>query len=844
MIIVYLAVAFAGLGMVLLVRLFMLTKDVKNQLGLDRHRTKDAGVADLLIYSAMVDEGVIVGKNGSFMAAWTYTGDDISSSTDVQRESVSFHINKGFASLGSGWMAHIDVVRTPAPGYSARELSHFPNDITRAIDEERRDLFSRLGTLYEGQFIITLTWLPPTLVERKFVELMFDDDTGKQDSRSQTLQLVDMFKAKCANFETSISAALNMKRLQRNGFVDELGTVLNHDEFLGWLNYCVSGLRHPVMLPNTPIYLDALIGGQELWPGVLPKIGRHFVQIVAIEGFPSHGYPGILNILSELPIEYRWSTRFIFMNRHEAIAHLEDYRKKWKQKVRGFFDQLFNLPNGMIDEDAQSMVNESSAAIAANNSGVVGHGYYTSVVVLMAESREEIVLSARALAETINNIGFTARVETINTMDAFLGSLPGHGVENIRRPLLDTMNLADLMPVNTIWTGENKAPCPMYPPNAPALMHCVTSGNSEFRFNFHVRDLGHQVIFGPPGAGKSTLLSICALQFSRYQNSRIYVFDKGMSMYPACMAAGGKHYRVGDNDSELAFAPLSFLKTKTQRAFAIEWIDTILALNGVQTSPDQRNEIARAITNMSENDDKTLTDFMNTVQDIEIRSALKQYSVDGFMGQLLDAEQDGLGLSRFMVFEIEKLMGMGDKYALPVLLYLFNRIEESLDGSPTIIMIDEAWLMLGHPVFREKIREWLKTLRKKNCAVIMATQNLSDASRSGILDVILESTASRVFLANAQARQEDTAIVYQNMGCNKRQIELIASAVPKRDYYYVSERGSRMFNLALGPLTLAFVGNTDIDSINDIQSLVAEQGEKWPYHWLARKGIDLPNGVI
>ena len=111
-----------------------------------------------------------------------------------------------------------------------------------------------------------------------------------------------------------------------------------------------------------------------------------------------------------------------------------------------------------------------------------------------------------------------------------------------------------------------------------------------------------------------------------------------------------------------------------------------------------------------------------TIQDSAIREAIKQYTVDGTMGHLLDAEEDGLALSDFTVFEIDELMNLGEKYALPTLLYLFRRIERSLKGQPAVIILDEAWLMLGHTEFRDKIREWLKTLRKANCLVLMATQ--------------------------------------------------------------------------------------------------------------------------
>lgn len=822
-------------GLVILGTLFWEIRSKSCGHHVKKHRSHTPGLVDLLNYAAVVDDGVIVGKNGSFMAAWLYHGEDNANTTDEAREMVSFRINQALSAMGSGWMIHVDAMRRAAPGYSARGYSHFPDPISMAVDEERRKLFEQLGTLYEGYFVITLTWYPPVLVQKRFVELMFDDSGERLSQKAKTHQLIETFKQSCRNFESRMSSAVHLERL---GSDDKDDTVMQ-DNFLRHLQYCVTGLNHPVNLPKNPIYLDALIGGQELTPGITPKIGRKFVQCVAIEGFPMESYPGILTALSQLPIEYRWNSRFIFMDAHEAVAHFTKFRKKWKQKVRGFFDQIFNTNSGIVDEDALSMVNDAQSAIAETNSGMVGQGYYTSVVVLMDEDRAQVEKAALFIEKNINALGFAARVETINTMDAFMGSLPGHGVENIRRPLINTMNLADLLPTSSIWTGENKAPCPLFPPLSPPLMHCVTSGNAPFRLNLHVRDLGHGIMFGPTRSGKSTHLGLLALSWRRYKDARIYSFDKGLSMYPTCKATGGEHYTIADKDSKLAFAPLQFLESKADRAWAMEWIDTILALNGLDTTPAQRNEIGYAIISMHQSGSKTLSEFVMTIQDQHIRETLKQYTIDGLMGHLLDAECDGLGLSSFMTFEIEHLMGLGEKFALPVLLYLFRRIETSLDGRPTLILLDEAWLMLAHPVFKNKIAEWLDSMAKKNCAVFMATQHLSHAAKSGILDIIVESTAIKIFLPNLYARDPETCVIYERMGLNPRQIDIIAQAQPKRDYYYVSEKGQRLYQLALGSMALAFVGATDPDSIARMKQLELKYGDGWVSQWLTEKGIQL-----
>lgn len=832
-------ITIAVLGIILLLVLANQIRKVDAGLKLHNHRKTEAGLNDLLNYAAVVDDGVIVCKNGSFMAAWIYTGDDNASSTEEQRNMVSVRINQALANLGSGWMVHVDAIRRPSMNYPDKKFSCFPDNVSDAIDEERRRFFEGLGVMYDGYFILTVTWFPPVIVQRKFVELMFDDDIKVPSSKEKTRSLIEHFKREVSIIESRLSAAINLTRLKGHKVVNEDGTTSTQDDFLSWLQYCITGKNHNMLLPSNPMYIDSILGGQELWGGVTPMIGRKYIQVVSIEGFPLESSPGILTELAEMPCEYRWDSRFIFLDQHESLRHMEKFRKKWRQKVRGFYDQVFNTNVGPIDKDALSMVEDAEDAIAEIKSGMVAVGYYTSVVVLFDDNRETVEKSARMIEKKINILGFVARVETINTMDAYLGSLPGHGVENVRRPLINTLNLADLIPTSTIWTGAKKAPCPLYPPMSPALTQCLTTGSTPFLLNLHVRDLGHSFIFGPTGTGKSVLLSFLAAQLRRYGGMSIYAFDKGLSLYPLTKAVRGVHFSVAADDDRLAFCPLQFLKTRSDRSWAMEWINTIMALNGVETSPVQRNEIGIAIMSMYESGAKTLSEFSVTVQDELIRETIKQYTVDGTMGHLLDADEDGLSLTDFTTFEIEELMNLGEKYALPVLLYLFRRIERSLTGQPAAIILDEAWIMLGHPAFREKIREWFKVLRKANCIIILATQSLSDAANSGILDVIVESTATKIFLPNLYAHDEDTAALYKRMGLNDRQLYIVASAIPKRQYYYVSERGRRLFELALGPLALSFIASSDKESIQGIKKLERKFGDDWVEEWLENRGLRL-----
>jgi type IV secretion system protein VirB4 len=246
----------------------------------------------------------------------------------------------------------------------------------------------------------------------------------------------------------------------------------------------------------------------------------------------------------------------------------------------------------------------------------------------------------------------------------------------------------------------------------------------------------------------------------------------------------------------------------------------------------QRNEIGDAITSMYKSESRTLTEFVNTIQDNTMRDALLQYTRRGQCGQLLDADSDQLELSDLTVFEIEELMRMDPRFALPVLLYLFRRIERALHGQPAVIILDEAWIMLGHPVFRDKIREWLKVLRRANCAVIMATQSISDAERSGIIDVITESCMTKIFLPNVDARA--SMGLYAAMGLNELEVETIASSEKKRHYYYASDEGRRLYELAPGPFAMAFIAQADKDALAEVASFEQKYGDGWVDAWLVR----------
>ncbi|PRD43765.1 conjugal transfer protein TrbE [Phyllobacterium phragmitis] len=804
-------------------------------------RHKGPSFSDLLPYAGLVDNGIMLLKDGSLMAGWYFAGPDSESSTNLERNEVVRQINSIFARLGSGWMIQVEAVRVPSTAYPPEEDCHFPDPVTRAIDRERRDHFERERGHYESEHALILTYRPPERRRAGLVRYIYSDDESRGADYADTV--LDSFRTSIREIEQYLGNVMSIRRMVTRETEDEGGfRVARYDELFQFIQFCITGENHPVRLPDVPMYLDWLATAQ-YQHGLSPMVDGRFLAIVAIDGFPAASWPGILNSLDLMPLTYRWSSRFIFLDEQEARQKLERTRKKWQQKVRPFFDQLFQTQSRSLDQDAMAMVAETEDAIAQAASQLVAYGYYTPVIVLFDEDHARLQDKAEAVRRLIQAEGFGARIETLNTTEAYLGSMPGNWYANIREPLINTRNLADLVPLNSVWSGSPTAPCPYYPPATPPLMQ-VASGSTPFRLNLHVDDVGHTLVFGPTGSGKSTLLSLIVAQFRRYRDAQIFVFDKGAAMLPLTLATGGDHYDVGGEGTSLAFCPLGELETEGDRAWASGWIETLVAMQGTQVTPDHRNAISRQIGLLSQSRGRSLSDFVSGVQLREIKTALHHYTVDGPMGQLLDAEEDGLSLSSFQTFEIEQLMNMGERNLVPVLLYLFRRIEKRLTGAPSLIVLDEAWLMLGHPTFRDKIREWLKVLRKANCAVVLATQSISDAERSGIIDVLKESCPTKICLPNGAARDSDTRTFYERIGFNERQIEIVASATPKREYYVASPEGRRLFDMALGPVTLSFVGASGKEDLKRIRALADQFDGEWPVHWLHERGIGNASHIL
>lgn len=776
---------------------------------------------DYLPWGMLVGPGIVLNKDGSFQTTARFRGPDVRSSTPEELVSFAARANNVFRRLGRGWAVYIEADR--------REMTDYPDgvfadELSRLIDSERAADFEQAGAQFETIHHLTLQWAPEPDSSRKASAFFFEVDgkAGRTPQPPQATKTTTTPEKKTTptggrhaldrrvawdaleSFQRAVSHAFGMFE----GIVADFHR-LNDDETLSYLKHQISPRATPVRAPAAGAFLDGLLADAPLVGGVTPRLGDHHLRVLTIKGFPPFTHPGVLDDLNAAAMTYRWMTRYLCLDREESERELVKWRRLWfsKHKSMGALvkEMLTRESATFANPDAIAKSEEVDEALQELGSELIGFGFMTSTLVVMGASAEQADEKLRTAERIIASRGFVTVTETLNAVEAWLSSLAGHPYANVRHPMVSTLNLAHVAPLSTAWAGDARN----RHLDAPALAVARTDGSTPFRLDLHVGDVGHTMVVGPTGAGKSVLLSFLALQWRRFAGSQVFVFDKGGSARAALLGMGGTAIDLGGT-GVAAFQPLARIDSAQGRADALGWIMTILAQEGLPDTPDVKEPVWSALGSLrsAPREQRHLTGLRLLVQSAAVQAALLPYTQEGAMGGVFDGAEDRLELSDVVLFEMEEIMAR-PKAAAPALLHLFDRLEERFDGKPTLLILDEAWLFLDSPIFAARIREWLKTLRKKNVAVVFATQSLADIAESAIAPALIESCPTRIYLPNERAFEPQQRQAYERFGLNETEIELIATAQRKRHYYYASPKGRRLFELGLGPIALAFCAASD-----------------------------------
>jgi type IV secretion system protein VirB4 len=794
-------------------------------MNLAEYRRSTTRLTDFLPWAALVSEGVVLNKDGAFQRTARFRGPDLDSAVPAELVAVSSRLNNALRRLGSGWAIFVEAQRHPSSTYAA---SKFPDAASALVDAERKADFEQEGAHFESSYFLTFLYLPPAEEAARAERFLYE---GRERTEGADAQEI------LRGFVDRTSRVLQLVE----GFVPESGW-LDDADTLTYLHSTVSTKRQRVRVPEIPMYLDALISDRPLMGGLQPMLGDAHLRVLTIVGFPTATTPGILDDLNRLAFPYRWSTRAIMLDKTDATKLLTKIRRQWFAKRKSIAailkEVMTNEASTLLDTDASNKAMDADVALQELGSDLIGEAYVSASVTVWDDDLRIADERLRLVEKVIQGRDFTCMAETVNAVDAWLGSLPGHAYANVRQPPISTLNLAHMIPLSAVWAGPERDEHFAAPP----LLFGKTEGSTPFRLSLHVGDVGHTLVVGPTGAGKSVLLALMALQFRRYAGAQVFAFDFGGSIRAAALAMGGDWHDLGgalsdDASGPVALQPLALIEDAAERGWAAEWIAAILGREKISVTPEAKDHLWSALTSLASApvEERTLTGLSVLLQSQALKRALQPYCLGGPFGRLLDAETERLGEASVQAFETEGLIGTGAAPA--VLAYLFHRVEARLDGRPTLLIVDEGWLALDDEGFAAQLREWLKTLRKKNASVVFATQSLSDIDGSAIAPAIIESCPTRLFLPNERAIEPQITAIYRRFGLNDRQIEILAQATPKRDYYCQSRRGNRLFELGLGEVALAFTAASSKSDQVLIERVLDEHGRAgFVPGWLAARG--------
>lgn len=665
-------------------------------LNIREYQSRAARLADYLPWAALIAPGVVLNKDGSFQRTARYRGPDLDSATQAELVAISARINDALKRFGSGWALFFEADRQQIKTYP---YSVFPDKASWIVDQERRGAFEAEQAHFDTSYYLTLCYLPPVDNTSRIAGFLLEtpDNKNQYDAQDHLTAFINQTDRAFDLFATALP---------------EL-TLLDDFETLTYLHGTISTKRHPITPPETPMYLDGVLADCPLTGGLEPMLGDTHLRVLTVLSFPGSTTPGILDALNALGIEYRWCSRFISMDKPVATKALAKYRRQWFAKRKSIMailkEVMTNEQSALVDTDADNKAADADEAMQELGSDYVGYGYFTTTIVVSDEDINAVEEKIRLVERAVGGAGFAAIHENVNAIDAWLGSLPGHLYANVRQPMISTLNLAHMTPLSSVWAGPHQNDHLQGPP----LLMAETGGATPFRLSLHQGDVGHTLVVGPTGAGKSVLLSLLAMQFRRYPNAQVYFFDKGGSARAATLGMGGTWYDLGA-DGSLAFQPLAGISDTQQRSWAQDWICALLAHEKAEVTPELKEAVWSALSNLAQApmQERTLTGLAALLQSNAIRQALKPYTLNGPHGRLLDADNDRLSLDGVQCFEMEDLMN-SDAAVLPVLTYLFHRLEERFDGRPTILILDEAWLFLDNTEFAARIREMAKDPTEK-----------------------------------------------------------------------------------------------------------------------------------
>jgi len=526
------------------------------------------------------------------------------------------------------------------------------------------------------------------------------------------------------------------------------------------------------------------------------RVGDHYVKVLTLKEPTAHTFPLLLKGLLDVRANFHVVTEWKKEEPGKTRRNIQAKRRHFHNTKRSFFSQvsLNDAPTQdiLLDDAKESQVRALGKGIEEIELHGNYFGQFSLTVVIY-----DLDLSAveRAAAEIYKVFGVhDAQLydERYNLLNAFLAAIPGNYAFNLRYLYLLNTNYADLSFLFTLHSGETRN----QHLRQEYLAVLETNPTSPYYLNLHYRDVAHSMILGRTGSGKSFLLNFLITNLQKY-NPFTFIFDLGGSFESLTRLFGGSYLRVGLESSDFTINPFCLPPTKANFDFLTLFIKVLLGSAVGKLDPLTERELYEQIENLYSLDPalRTLDVLANTLPR-QLTYALAKWMRGGQFGFLFDNPHDTISFSRFQCFDFQR-MNRYTELLEPLLFYMLHRANElitnrNLSATFKAFFIDEAWVFLRNPSIQQYVTEALKTWRKHNAAMILSTQSLDELKRSELLDVMVESCATKLFLANPDMDQE---LYRKQFHLNDTEVALIAALRPKQQFLIKTPELAKVANL-------------------------------------------------
>lgn len=796
----------------------------------------DRPTQELLPWLFPLSEGVVVCKDSGLLASFTFDGVDGNATTDVDLTTILARLDSSLKQMSDQkvsvwWTVH----RRRTTEYP--ESSSWTNPLAKQIDQVNQSLFLD-GANFINRHYVSFLLHPPEGSSRYFdrvsslvkdgmnplraamvaVTSLVKSEEAFAWAEDQLLEVLSGFETLLANFESGIQM-LGMHRLVGK-------------DLYGFLTACAApdwqgGPAAIAKRDRMEWFLDSLLANMEIDVGadVLKVMGcsskPRYAAAMSVKAWPDTTSAGAIDALLAIPCELTVSHIFRFAGKEETKKQIDAtkrFNELLKHSLKSWIVGAFN--SGEIASAANparvAAAEECNEALGYITDGSLMFGWQNSTVVVYGDDEDHAKLCVDLAARVFNAAECPGVIrETIHLVSALASTMPGQWRECKRWALLSTDNFEDVAPVRTILRGEteNRYLSEQTGRHCPALTVLRTDYSTPFYFNFHHGALGHTLVVGPSRTGKSVFMNFLVSQWQKYTPCRTIIFDKDYSCKIATLAQGGGHIDLSDSAAGIKINPMALVDDPKHWPFLCRWIDGLVSSKGYSTDADDERAIREAIEDVaedaSEKHKRLLTVY--TLLPERLKKQLEPWVGNGALANYFDNIEDDFTLGKFSCIEMGAIL-RNQRVARAFMDYAFYRIqcmmEENRGGEviPTFIYLEECWFLLEDPAFAERIRDWLKTMAKMTCHIVMATQSLEDIAEadSKVFSSMRDNIMTYIFLPNAKARTDSLRRLYRReFEITDEQIATIADARPQEQYFIVKPGVARLVSCRFSPDQLA-----------------------------------------